>query len=142
MKKEIKRLFIALLCMTMCISFAACAPKEEVSLWDTAVYTENTTLGEGEKTITLQVEAQERSITFIIRTNEEILENALVAHDLISGDEGPYGMYVTHVNGIKADYDENNSFWSLEKDGEQMTTGVSETGVSDGDNFKLVYVIV
>ena len=142
MKKEIKRLIVALLCMVMCMSFASCAQKEEVSLWDTATYTENTTFGEGEKTITLQVEAEDRNVTFIIRTDEEILENALVAHDLISGDIGPYGMYITHVNGIVADYDTNKSFWSLEKDGVQMTTGVSETGVSDGDNFKLVYVIV
>ena len=142
MKKEIKRLVVAFLCMVICMSFASCTPKEEVSLWDTAIYTENTTFGEGEKTITLQVEAEERNVTFIIRTDEEILENALVAHELISGDKGPYGMYVTRVNGIEADYDENRSFWSLEKDGVQMTTGVSETGVTDGDNFKLVYVIV
>ena len=126
MKKGMKRLGCIILCFVMGICLLSCSEKnQEISLWDNASYTENTTFGEGEKTITLEVEAEEKNVTFIIRTDEEILENALVAHELISGQEGPYGMYVTEVNGIKADYDENKSFWSLEKDCVQMTTGVS-----------------
>lgn len=116
--------------------------KEEVSLWESATYTENQTFGDGEKSITIEVKAEERSVEFVVRTNADILADALTEHNIISGDEGPYGIYVTHVNGMEADYEENQSFWSLEKDGLQLTTGVSETGIKDGDKFTLVYTIV
>ncbi len=141
--KKMKKLLTVVLCVMLALAFASCSLlKEEVSLWESATYTENQTFGDGEKSITLEVKAEERSVEFVVRTNAEILADALTEHNIIAGDEGPYGIYVTQVNGMKADYEENQSFWSLEKDGLQMTTGVSETGIKDGDKFTLVYTIV
>ena len=141
--KKIKGLLKIVLCVMLCFVFASCnLLKEEVSLWESATYTENQTFGEGEKNFTLEVKAEERSVEFVVRTNADILADALTEHNIIAGDEGPYGIYVTQVNGMKADYEENQSFWSLEKDGIQLTTGASETGIKDGDKFTFAYTIV
>ena len=60
---------------------------------------------------------------FVVRTNADILADALTEHNIIAGDEGPYGIYVTHVNGMKADYEENQSFKKyIEKNSEICLT--------------------
>ena len=113
-----------------------------MSLWENATYTDNQVFGDGSKTIILEVKAEEKSVEFTFRTEAEILADVLTEHNIISGEEGPYGIYVTSVNGIEAIYEENQSFWSLERNGLQLTTGVSETGIKDGDKFTFVYTIV
>ena len=45
-----------------------------------------------------------------INTDKEILRDALEEHNLISGEQGAYGLYVKVVNGIKADYDEDGGY--------------------------------
>ena len=100
--------------------------------------TENTTLGTGENTLTVTVGAEEKSIDFTIRTDKTVVGDALKEHKLIDGEEGPYGLYVKVVNGIEADYDKDQSYWSFEKDGEAMLTGVDSTEFKDGDCYELV----
>ena len=68
-----------------------------------------------------------------------MLGDALIEHNLISGENGPYGLYVKVVNGITADYDINQSYWSLSKDGEYLQTGVDVTEISDGEHYELTY---
>lgn len=139
-----KKTLCIILCFVMCVCLTACLGKneEKPSLWEDAIHTQDRTFGEGTKTITVQVKAEEKSVNFTINTDEEILADVLTEHDIISGQEGPYGIYVTVVNGMEASYEENKSFWSLEKDGVQLTTGVSETPVMNGDSFSLVYTII
>lgn len=107
-------------------------------VWENAVYTENTTLGAGKNTLTVAVMAEEKSIDFTIKTDKTIVGDALKEHKLIDGEEGPYGLYVKVVNGIEADYDKDKSYWSFEKDGEAMLTGVDSTEFEDGDCYELV----
>ncbi|MBR5508164.1 MAG: DUF4430 domain-containing protein [Clostridia bacterium] len=141
--KIFKKSMLAVLCMVLCFSFISCNKAEEkVSLWENATYTDNQVFGDGSKTIILEVKAEEKSVEFTFRTEAEILADVLTEHNIISGEEGPYGIYVTSVNGIEAIYEENQSFWSLERNGLQLTTGVSETGIKDGDKFTFVYTIV
>ena len=141
--KKIKKVFLMVLCMILCFSFVSCNKSEEkVSLWENATYTEDQIFGNGKKTVVLEVKAEDKSVEFTFRTNTDVLADVLTEHNIISGNEGPYGIYVTCVNGIEANYDENKSFWSLEKEGLQLTTGVSETGIKDGDRFSFVYTIV
>ena len=66
------------------------------------------------------------------------LRQALEGAGLISGDEGPYGMYVKVVDGITADYDVDGSWWSLTKNG-VMCSGVDSTPIADGDHFEFTY---
>ena len=67
------------------------------------------------------------------------LRQALEGAGLISGDEGPYGMYVKVVDGITADYNVDRSYWTLSKGGEMLMSGVDTTPIADGDHFEFAY---
>ena len=92
-------------------------------------------------TITLEVVYPDGSSKeFTIATDpENNLRKALEGEGLIAGEEGPYGLYVKVVDGVTADYDVDQSYWSLSKDGEMLMTGVDTTPIADGDHFELTY---
>lgn len=135
-----KKTFNFILGIALLLCVASCGkPVENEDLWATAVYSEDTALGEGEKELSLEVIAGEKSVVFAVNSDCETVGEALKENELISGEEGPYGMYIKTVNGILADYDKNQSYWSFTKAGEYMTTGVDATEFSDGDKFELTY---
>ena len=113
------------------------APKENNSLWDSAEYTEDTELGEGAVTIRAEVKAEDKSVTFTVHTDSETLGAALLENDLISGDEGEFGLYIKFVNGIEADYDKDGTYWSLSRNGEYLMTGADSTPITDGEHYEL-----
>ena len=41
------------------------------------------------------------------------------------------------VNGVTADYEKDQTYWSLYIDGEYAQTGVDMTAVNDGSTYKL-----
>ena len=121
--------------------FCACTKnKTSDDLWNDAIYKTDTRLGEGEKTITLVVNVKEKKVSFTIRTDEDILGDALIEHKLIEGEKGSYGLYVKKVNGITADYDIDHSYWSLSKNGGYMNTGVDSTKIKDGEEYEFTYI--
>ena len=156
MKKTIKStlaLFLALL-MTFCLF--ACKQQAETpetsagtsenggtivpeGLWKDATYLEDAEFGEGAKTVKVKVIVGEQSVTFTIKTDAETLGDALLAHNLIAGDQGDFGLYVKVVNGITADYDVDQSYWGFSKNGEYMMTGVDGTAIADGEVYELTY---
>lgn len=135
-KKTFSIIFVILLNISLFSCSASDTPKD---IWESATYTENQEFGNGEKTITLDVVAEEKSIEFTVHTDKENLGDALQEFDLISGDEGAYGLYVKVVNGILADYNITKSYWGINKDGESLMTGVDTTEISDGDSYEFVY---
>ncbi|MBQ4141568.1 MAG: DUF4430 domain-containing protein [Clostridia bacterium] len=108
-------------------------------LWANATYLEDTSFGEGAKTVTVKVVAEGKSIIFTIKTDAETLGDALLAHNLIAGDEGQFGLYIKYVNGIRADYDLDKRYWNFTKNGEYMMTGVDGTAIADGEAYELTY---
>ena len=101
-----KKVLALILTLAMMLSLAACgAQQSSGGLWDGASYTEDTELGEGAKTLSVEVTAEDKTITFTIHTDAENLRGALEENGLVSGDESEYGLYVKSVNGIAADYD-------------------------------------
>ena len=114
------------------------AEKELTGVWKNALYQEDVTLGEGAKTVQIEVTAEGHSITVTVKTDEEILGRALLSLGLNEGEEGPYGLYIKRVNGIKADYDEDQSYWAFYQNGEYMMTGVDSTEIKGGEHFELV----
>lgn len=136
MNKTLKA-FMIIFC---CIIWGGCSNKQtNTDLWDSAVYKTDTELGTGEKTITIDVTVLENSVEFIINTDKNTLGEALTEHNLISGENDIYGMYVKNVNGITADYDTDKSYWAFYKDGEYLPGGVDTTEISDGEHFEIVY---
>ena len=140
MKKQINGMICVLLAMLLSVSMVACGKKTESgNLWDNAVYTEDTELGTGAKTITVSVVTEEKTVLFTLHTDQENLEETLLEQHLIAGEKGPYGMYVKTVNGILADYDVDQTYWGMNRNGESMQTGVSDTEIIDGDSFEFVH---
>ena len=99
-------------------------------IWDTAIYTEDTELGEGSKTFTFKVDAEGYAVTFTIHTNEETVGAALLTLNLIEGEDSQYGLYVKTVNGILADYDVDGTYWAFYENGEYAMTGVDTTSIT------------
>ncbi len=140
MKKINLNILSFFMVIVMSLSLSACNIAEtETDLWENALYTENTEFGNGGKTVSLDVVAVDRTVTFTIHTDKKTLGDALTEHGLIEGEKGAYGLYVKKVNGITADYDTDKSYWGFNKNGESMMTGVDGALIEDGDRYELVY---
>ena len=139
---KMKKIFVTLFALMIVVcAVTGCTAKDdaETNIWESATYTENTSLGEGAKSFELEVKVLENSVTFTVSTDKETVGEALEEHGIVSGEEGPYGLYIKKVNGITADYDVDQSYWSFTKNGEYMTTGADKTGIENGAHYELVY---
>lgn len=154
MKKNFKKLTAVLLCLILALCLAGCGANEgettlpnneettaqqQESLWASAVYNEDTELGQGTVTIAVEVKAEEKSITFTVHTDKKTLGEALVENELVEGEDSAYGLYIKSVNGIYADYDQDSAYWSLLKDGEYMNVGADSAEIADGEHYEIVY---
>ena len=123
-------LALALLCLFSC---------ENANVWETATYTEDTTIGTGAKSATVTVEANNRSVSFKVYTDEDTVADALVALSFISGEEGEFGLYIKTVNGILADYDVNQRYWAFHVNGQLSMVGADSVEFTEGAVYKFVY---
>ena len=140
MKKTVSSIICALLSIVIIVCLASCGNTVDAEgLWENATYRKDTELGKGATTVQVEVKAGEESITFTIKTDKKILGDALLEHELITGDQSQYGLYIKTVNGILADYDVNKSYWGFYKNGEFMLTGIDGTEITDGEHYELVY---
>ena len=132
---------ISIALLIVCLfSFVACKESVDATgLWENATYLQDTELGEGAKTVKVEVKVEERMVTFTINTDKKTVGEALVENDLIAGDEGAYGLYVKKVNGIVADFDVDKSYWAFYADGEYATSGVDTTEIDAGVKYSLEY---
>ena len=141
MKKNIlSRILLMLLAILMVAALAACADVDKTGDWETASYVRDTEFGKGAKTVTVKVIADGQELTFTLHTDKENLEDALLEHNLIDGDEGQFGLYIKKVNGIVADYDTDKTYWAITKNGED-TSGAKSTLVADGDHYELTKTV-
>ena len=135
--KTLTRLTLILIALLTLFSLTACADVDKTGAWETATYDRDTELGEGAKTIIVKVIAEEQALTFTIHTDKETLADALLEHKLADGEDGPYGLYVKKVNGIVADYDTDQTYWSLSKNGTDMMVGADGAEIADGEQYEL-----
>ena len=95
-----------------------------------------TILGEGEtKFLFTVVDKDGMENAFEIYTNEKIVGDALLKLEMISGEEGAYGLYVKSVNGIVADYDADGTYWAFYINGEYAMSGVDTTTIEEGASY-------
>ncbi len=140
MRKIINSSVSILLALVCIFSFTACANSvDKTGVWESATYLKDTELGKGEKTIVVEVTAEEKTVTFTVNTDKKTVGDALIEHGLIDGDEGDYGLYIKVVNGITADYDVDKSYWAFYIDGEYATSGVDTTDISEDVTYRLEY---
>jgi hypothetical protein len=140
MKKTIYSVISIILVFACVLGFSACKnSNQETGLWADAKYVSNTELGSGEKTLVVEVKAEDKTVTFTIKTDAKTVGEALLENELITGDETEFGLYIKTVNGILADYDVNASYWAFYVDGEYANAGVDSTDITEGVIYRLEY---
>ena len=93
-------------------------------------------LGEGENYFTFKVvDLDGNESVFEIKTDKEKVGDALTELELISGEQGAYGLYVKTVNGITVDYDKDKKYWAFYVNGELAPKGVDMTDIENGATY-------
>lgn len=142
MKSIIRKIapFAVILALTLLLT--ACSAEEKSDLWADAIHTKDMEIGEGAKTFTIEVKAEEKSVKFTVSTDKETVGDALLEHKLIDGEAGNPGIYITSVNGMVADYDENMSYWAFYINDDYATTGADSTPIDESASYKMEYTIM
>ena len=139
MKKTIQSTVTVILALIFIVALVSCDTVEKTSVWENATYRKDTELGSGAKTVVVEVKAEDQQVTFTIKTDKDTVGAALLEHGLIAGEEGAYGLYIKQVNGITADYDVDQTYWSFYINGEYAMTGVDTTEITEGATYQLEY---
>ncbi len=93
----------------------------------------------GNKEIGVMVVHKDLSEKYVsIQTDAAYLGEALTQENLIVGEQGEYGLYVTEVDGERAD-ESKQEWWYFTKGGETMMTGADTTPIEDGDQFEITF---
>lgn len=92
----------------------------------------------GEKALTVEVIHGDGSVrTVALRTQAEYLGEALAEEEgLVSGEEGPYGLYIKTVDGETAS-DGARTWWCITKEGAEVATSADLTPIADGERYEL-----
>ena len=97
---------------------------------------------EGSKSITIEVvDNEKKSTVYELKTDALYLQGAMDEAKGLTyeGDEGQFGLMVHTVNGVKADYNVDQSYWAFYVNGEYCNYGIAEQPVNDQDAFKIEY---
>ena len=98
-----------------------------------------TTQGAKAFTVTV-VHADGSSKEFSYKTDAEKLGAFLEEKGLIDSKGADEGMFHS-VDGEKADWNENQSYWAFYVGEDYAITGIYDTSIEDGAAYKLVYTI-
>ncbi|MCR5596300.1 MAG: DUF4430 domain-containing protein [Lachnospiraceae bacterium] len=84
--------------------------------------------------------------SYDVKTDAEFLSQVMdelsAAGDFsYEGTNGDYGLYITAINGVTADYDADGAYWSIMVNGEYGMYGADSQPVADGDTFGFVYEV-
>ena len=95
-----------------------------------------TVKGEGATTFYFNVVDKDgRETKFEIHTDKNTVGEALLELGLIEGTPSDYGLYVTAVNGITADWDTEKAYWAFYIGSEYAQTGVDTTEIVAGTTY-------
>lgn len=142
-----KRILSLLLALIMVFSLVACGtaeapettPATEPAVETTAATTEAAPTGASFTVVVTDLDGSEA--TFAYTSDAATVGEALLAEGLITGDESDYGLYVTSVNGITADWDTENAYWAFYIDGEYAQAGVDATQITEGATYSFVKTV-
>lgn len=136
-----KRSLSCVLCVVLmaaaALNMTGCrSDQNEAPTSQTQLYTQADTphaLGEGQTTFPFTVvDLDGNEVSFEISTDETTVGAALSEVGLIDGEVGAYGLMVSHVNGLKLDYNEDKAYWAFYVDGEYAMSGVDLTDIEAG----------
>lgn len=106
---------------------------EVVTDGESADASTETEVGEGQTSFTFKVKFKDGSErTYLVKTDKAKVGAALIDAGLISGEDGPYGLYVKTVAGETLDYDKDKKYWGFYENGAYAMSGVDTTDIKDG----------
>ena len=147
-----KRLLSLLLCMVLiaatALTFTSCGNEgktDDTTVSETTAAPDKETekpqdnvLGEGNTSfifVVRDIDGREKSYT--VKTDAKTVGEALLAVDMIEGENGQYGLYVKKVKGILADFNVDQTYWAFYIDGEYQMTGVDSAKIESGKVYEL-----
>ena len=113
-----KKLISLLLALALVLTLAACGTKKE----------EPAAEGVSFKVVVTDLEGKETSFEYTSAAAS--VGEALVAEGLVEGHETQYGLYIDTVNGITADWDNDQTYWAFYINGEYAATGIDTTAIA------------
>ena len=139
--KKALSLFVCIVLIAAMALTTGCKDKTEISSTTSATASQIavTELGEGKTSFNFEVTDKDGNKTaFVINTDKEKVGDALQELELISGEQGDYGLYVKKVNGIVADYNTDGTYWAFYINGEMAPKGVDSTKITAGATYGFV----
>lgn len=142
--KNFKRFLSGSLCIMLIAAMApltiGCNDNEKesssASVSD-SVKDEVVSVGEGQTSFDFTVTHKDGSQKlFEVSTDKKTVGEALLDAELISGDDGDYGLYVKTVDGETLDYEADGYYWSFLIGGEYAQTGVDMTDIESGKSYE------
>ena len=93
-------------------------------------------LGEGDKLFYFNVSfSNGETASYAIHTDAETVGEALLALELIAGEDSQYGLYVKTVGEETLDYNTDGKYWAFYENGEYASTGVDSTVITEGATY-------
>ncbi len=142
MNKIIKRMVIFAMAVIVGLSVTGCGgdnrnvPEEPMEIVTGLL--DDEVVGEGEQRFILTITDKDGGeISITVNTDETTVGAALLKAGVITGEKGPYGLYIKSVNGITADYDKDKTYWGFYINGEYAMTGIDMTDIEKGRVYGL-----
>jgi len=132
-----RKVFAVLLIVLVLFATAACgggapAPEDVDGAFQS--------IGTGDTVFQFVITGPDETVTgWDVHTDETTVGAALLGVGLIAGDESDWGLMVTEVNGIVADWDADGAFWAFYIDGEFAMIGVDAADIEPGVTYAFVY---
>ena len=151
-RKTQTKIFLSLVSLLVLMAVAAlglisCGKTNEPEATDSVVESEKQTESapdsEDANSVTVTIEITddkgEKTSKEYSSSTAKTLADILKENDLVEGEESEYGLMITTVNGVKADYNTDGAYWALYKNGEYMMTGADGETLEAGAVYGLVY---
>ncbi len=139
---KIKRMFSLFLCIVLIAAMALFTAGCDENKTDTqhpeitVISSDLTQLGQGKTKFYFYATGLDgKTASFEISTDKALLGEALTEINMISGEQGDYGLYVKTVNGVFADADKGE-YWILYVGGESSMTGVDQVKITDSETYE------
>jgi len=132
MKKKILSVGILLLVIAICVCAVLVFNEKDKNTSGDTIQTLNAEKIEIEVEIVVSDNVSTKKIT----TSRDNLADALLDEEIIKGEMGQYGLFITEVAGITADTSKEE-WWCITKGGEKVMEGVSNIKISNGDKYEL-----
>ena len=140
-----KKIIALLLALVMALSLVACGgtdkpdtnPATNPSVESTPAASDS--VGASFTVVVTDLDGTET--TFEYTSEAATVGEALLAEGLIAGDESEWGLMVTTVNGITADWATENAYWAFYIGEEYAQTGVDATEIVAGTTYTFAKTI-